>query len=852
MRNPDIFVTKLCMMKHPLNKLIHEGCILGLFSHRAPKLVEMSLSSLASCSVLVAVLLLTTWDVSTVSACDDYCTCNNTIVVCSGLDKFPREVPIETTVLNLENNDIDEIEKDDVSSLSNLVELKLAGNPLECGCDLYWLKVLVAGGNVSVTGAACRVSEDSDLLPVSDQPDTAFECLPQCLEETTTDGYGTYKWDDTEVGSIDRENCEDQNNLKATRECLQSETSGDPEWGQVDSTLCSSSDFTAEFTDLEKNKKTGNAYGVAKKLENITSASQYFVESDVYLAVNLIDDALLDDTDVNTATALLNSVDSLDRVPFGKMVSVQRSQKTASKLINTIEKLAKSIEEPKSSIRIPKSLFGRVSDYNHVQFLSFKSKNVFLAVSEASNETLIAEPETVVLGASVEDAEVNSLSESVTIILTKSNGNSDNLVCAFWDNTLNDLEDNEITEIDFNDVYSVKELTELKLSGNPLECGCKLKWLYMALTAGDSDLAGVTITGAACKVTDSAELIPVEEHSETDFECEKNSVSKGPYFNLSGTPGTPSLARGMLPHILVYKQEDAAHQKTAPGIAKKLYNLTSAAEYFAATDMYLAVDVIDSLVIGDDSGTSDEVARDLLNSVDDLVRVDWGVMVSSQRSGKTASRLLKAIDKLARNVNSTMIDTENIGMNVVSIDPDDFDGMTFDSDSGERSNRRASIKLPALLLSGLPRELVKAQFISYKSNNFFMAVDEALTNDTSDEAESGSMYGTLNSAVIGASIGNVSITDLEEPVKITLAKINGKSGESTCVFWDFELNDDDGGWSPEGCSVSDDGDAEVVCECNHLTNFAVLSAEVSMAVKLSGSISLFVLLVSTWLFSTLV
>ena len=45
-----------------------------------------------------------------------------------------------------------------------------------------------------------------------------------------------------------------------------------------------------------------------------------------------------------------------------------------------------------------------------------------------------------------------------------------------------------------------------------------------------------------------------------------------------------------------------------------------------------------------------------------------------------------------------------------------------------------------------------------------------------------------------------------------------------CVFWDIENDDESGDWSTEGCRltahVSDSGTVE--CQCDHLTNFAIL------------------------------
>ena len=46
------------------------------------------------------------------------------------------------------------------------------------------------------------------------------------------------------------------------------------------------------------------------------------------------------------------------------------------------------------------------------------------------------------------------------------------------------------------------------------------------------------------------------------------------------------------------------------------------------------------------------------------------------------------------------------------------------------------------------------------------------------------------------------------------------SDNPLCVFWDFALQD----WSQEGCTfMSRSEDDRITCNCNHLTNFAVIA-----------------------------
>ncbi|XP_074622246.1 uncharacterized protein LOC141880636 [Acropora palmata] len=68
---------------------------------------------------------------------------------------------------------------------------------------------------------------------------------------------------------------------------------------------------------------------------------------------------------------------------------------------------------------------------------------------------------------------------------------------------------------------------------------------------------------------------------------------------------------------------------------------------------------------------------------------------------------------------------------------------------------------------------------------------------------------------------------LDPPVRIMLknSKPRGREAVAKCVFWDFNKSKELGGsWSSEGCRlVSSSSNNSKICECDHLTHFALLS-----------------------------
>uniref|UniRef100_A0A8C5NW74 Adhesion G-protein coupled receptor G4 n=1 Tax=Jaculus jaculus TaxID=51337 RepID=A0A8C5NW74_JACJA len=82
----------------------------------------------------------------------------------------------------------------------------------------------------------------------------------------------------------------------------------------------------------------------------------------------------------------------------------------------------------------------------------------------------------------------------------------------------------------------------------------------------------------------------------------------------------------------------------------------------------------------------------------------------------------------------------------------------------------------------------------------------------------------LTTYVVSASISNMSIQNLADPVVITLQHIEGNWAHDQvyCAFWDFDKNHGLGGWNSSGCKVKETNINYTICQCNHLTHFGVL------------------------------
>ncbi|NWX64759.1 AGRG3 protein, partial [Promerops cafer] len=99
----------------------------------------------------------------------------------------------------------------------------------------------------------------------------------------------------------------------------------------------------------------------------------------------------------------------------------------------------------------------------------------------------------------------------------------------------------------------------------------------------------------------------------------------------------------------------------------------------------------------------------------------------------------------------------------------------------------------------------------------------------------------LDNTVVGITVGESSISGLQDPVQLTFAHRELPQGVSPqCVFWDPSRGQA-GGWRSSGC-VTQPGDKGTVCSCDHLTFFTLLlnpaldgsTAKALMAVATAG------------------
>uniref|UniRef100_A0A8C7V310 Adhesion G-protein coupled receptor G6 n=1 Tax=Oryzias sinensis TaxID=183150 RepID=A0A8C7V310_9TELE len=283
-----------------------------------------------------------------------------------------------------------------------------------------------------------------------------------------------------------------------------------------------------------------------------------------------------------------------------------------------------------------------------------------------------------------------------------------------------------------------------------------------------------------------------------------------------------------------------------------LINLNDYSPYWASADFTNctvtaenAADVAEKLANFTRNGLSDDEISHVVTKVQQLVNVAKidaavaesvvsiisNVMTSSEAVLGNASNIaLRTVDELAQKLEfdglSVNITSKHLALGILAFNATTFNGSSFSAfippnsadpkiEFEQTANPLAQVTLPGSLLSGVSlsdadrSSLSRINFVFFSNTNLFKKEQDSLS---------------LNSYVVASSVGNLSIRDLKDPVRIQIAHLTEQtSSHRFCMFWDFTLNNGDGGWNERGCSVSKESTKnKTICLCNHLTHFGVL------------------------------
>ncbi|CAN9507363.1 unnamed protein product [Ophioblennius macclurei] len=215
-----------------------------------------------------------------------------------------------------------------------------------------------------------------------------------------------------------------------------------------------------------------------------------------------------------------------------------------------------------------------------------------------------------------------------------------------------------------------------------------------------------------------------------------------------------------------------------------------------------------------------------------VVTIISNVMTSAETTlAHTSERALKTVEELVQKIEfeepSINITSRNLAVGILAVDAEDFNGTSFSAfvppNSTDPQVDFESQQLSSLAQVVLPASLLTSDSLSDADRATLSRINFMFFSSTSlfqQEQEGRS----LNSYVVASSVGNLSVSNLVEPVVIEITHLSEQTSPSpVCVFWDFSMNEGAGGWNAAGCRASEESTSnKTICLCDHLTHFGIL------------------------------
>ncbi|CAH1784857.1 unnamed protein product [Owenia fusiformis] len=267
-------------------------------------------------------------------------------------------------------------------------------------------------------------------------------------------------------------------------------------------------------------------------------------------------------------------------------------------------------------------------------------------------------------------------------------------------------------------------------------------------------------------------------------------------------------------------------------IVEETKNLTSIPDILTFPDVIYTSMILEH--VAQELDTSEETTVNFVKIVNNILGVNKSKILEAQILANASNRIVTALDQHAANVNLgikpfTRYIEPNIALEVwdtqgLSNTPrgiksttngnlTDYDVITvYGEDDLEDEDIDAAIILPIKkILPDLDLISQRLSFAVYQKNDLFV------TPKNKENLEK-----RLNSHVISAAIDGVVVENLEKPIKIIFKPLQKNKFTASCVYYEYTMNDNKGGWSNRGMEMTDMQDGQYMCTSDHLTNFAVL------------------------------
>ncbi|XP_053397807.1 adhesion G protein-coupled receptor L3-like [Mercenaria mercenaria] len=269
---------------------------------------------------------------------------------------------------------------------------------------------------------------------------------------------------------------------------------------------------------------------------------------------------------------------------------------------------------------------------------------------------------------------------------------------------------------------------------------------------------------------------------------------------------------------------DIASVTSQTGIANASDKITNGELAILTSSLKKIATLLPSQLVSNDTVT-DRFIGCVDNLIDDTNIDTW----KSETDSTSAEQILSAIDSIAEALTVTaeqdekrLITKKNIAIQAqllsdgVMVFPDSVE--SFDQDWINQT--KSSIRIQSQSSSNSTEAYV-ATAVIYRNMSGILPNTYSVTGETISERKDTEKKVKINGPVLAMTIPSHLSRSLDSPITITFEHYNNNLTAPICVFWQYK-SDSQGFWSDDGCRNKSTNTSSTVCECDHLTNFAVL------------------------------
>eukprot|EP00105_Crassostrea_gigas_P040575 XP_019924723.1 PREDICTED: adhesion G protein-coupled receptor L2 isoform X2 [Crassostrea gigas] len=280
-------------------------------------------------------------------------------------------------------------------------------------------------------------------------------------------------------------------------------------------------------------------------------------------------------------------------------------------------------------------------------------------------------------------------------------------------------------------------------------------------------------------------------------------------------------------------------QETVNNTLQMMKNLTSSTNELSAGDLSSSMDILEKIVdVSNTTGST--IEKEVFYAViDNVLSVNnsksWTTV--SETTQKDASSILKNMERLSEvvfrseNITATQFRGSNFELTINQTKIDES-GLRFPDVSTDNLSG-SSEQTPTYFV--LPNQDSKTE----KAINYVAVIYKTMSNILPSDSDRGQIRRDLDQTTTKEEFVNSPILSLTTqndlgvlipPLNLTFGHVNineSSNMQAVCVSWDFTKNK----WTERGCKMNQSDNKRTVCQCNHLTNFAILMRPYSPATE---------------------